>query len=338
VSPPDRDAAAIEVASSAAATAFADAHAALVTEIGKRIVGQRAVVDGVATALFAGSHVLLEGPPGLGKTLLVQTLAAALELSFSRVQFTPDLMPADVLGTHVLVEERGAPRLEFAPGPIFAHVVLADEINRATPKTQSALLEAMQEHAVTVGRTTRPLPSPFFVLATENPIEMEGTYPLPEAELDRFLLKLEVTPPTRDELHAILDRTVGVDDAQVRRVLDAERLSQLRRTVRAAPIARPVQDFAVRLVEASQPSSTTLDDVRRFVRYGSSPRGAQALVLAAKVRALREGRPTPSFDDVRAVAPAALRHRLLLNFDAEAEGVAADALVAALLRIVPEVP
>jgi MoxR-like ATPase len=308
----------------------------LLAEIARRMVGQADIAGAVATALLAGGHVLLEGVPGLGKTLLVRTLAEALELSFSRIQFTPDLMPADVLGTNLIVEASGERRFEFQRGPIFAHVVLADEINRATPKTQSALLEAMQEQSVTIGKQTYPLLPPFFVLATQNPIEMEGTYPLPEAQLDRFTFKLRVDPPGRDELHAILERTTGSEEPAVRPVLGRDRLLEMRALVRQVPVARPVQDYAVRLVEATHPARSSVAEVKRFVRYGSSPRGAQSVMLAAKIEALRDGRFAPSFADVRRVALPALRHRVLLNFDGEAEGVTADAVVTAVLAALPE--
>jgi len=319
-----------DVAAAAVAAFRADVDR-LLAEIARRIVGQTDIAGAVATALLAGGHVLLEGVPGLGKTLLVRTLAEALELSFSRVQFTPDLMPADVLGTNLIVETSGERRFEFQRGPIFAHIVLADEINRATPKTQSALLEAMQEQSVTIGKQTYPLLPPFFVLATQNPIEMEGTYPLPEAQLDRFTFKLRVDPPGRDELHAILERTTGSDEPAVRPVLGRDRLLEMRALVRQVPVARPVQDYAVRLVEATHPARSSVAEVKRFVRYGSSPRGAQAVMLAAKIEALRDGRFAPSFADVRRVALPALRHRVLLNFDGEAEGVTADAVVGAVL-------
>lgn len=324
----------------------------LIAEIGRRLVGQTAALDAVVTSLLAGGHVLLEGVPGLGKTLLVQTLGQALELSFSRIQFTPDLMPSDVTGTHILVDDglRGR-RLEFQRGPIFANLVLADEINRATPKTQSALLEAMQENAVTVGKTTHPLPLPFFVLATQNPIEMEGTYPLPEAQLDRFFFKVQVPFPDHRELHEILDRTTGLDGQTVTRVLSGQRLLELRELVRQVPIARPVQDYVVRLVQATHPepgparspgsagpAGASRDKVTRLIRYGSSPRGAQALVLAAKIRALRDGRLTPSFEDVRRGAVPALAHRLLLSFEGEAQGTRTEELVREIVEQVPEVP
>ncbi len=310
----------------------------LLDEIGRRLVGQTEVVGAVVSGLLAGGHVLIEGVPGLGKTLLVRTAAAAMDLTFSRIQFTPDLMPADVIGTNLIAEDAGGRRFEFQRGPIFAHVVLADEINRATPKTQSALLEAMQEQSVTVGKQTHALAPPFFVLATQNPIEMEGTYPLPEAQLDRFFYKVRVDAPSAAELHAILDRTTGHDESAVRAVLSRERLLEMRALVRQVPVARPIQDFVVRLVEATQPSRTTSAEVRRFVRYGSSPRGAQAVILGAKVEALRAGRFAPSFADVRKVAPPALRHRVLLNFEGEAEGVTSDGILSRLLGELPETP
>ncbi len=320
----------------AAAGQFRADMTALLNEIGRRIVGHGAITEGIATALLAGGHVLLEGVPGLGKTLLVRSLADALELTFSRVQFTPDLMPSDVTGTNMIVEAAGGRRFEFQPGPVFAHILLADEINRATPKTQSALLEAMQEHAVTVGRQTYELPSPFLVLATQNPIEMEGTYPLPEAQLDRFLFKLRVETPSRDEMHAILDRTTGAETPTVRPVLGAARIHEMRHLVREVPVARPVQDFVVRLIEATHPATSTEASVKKFIRYGASPRGAQAVLLGAKVSALRAGRFSPSFDDVRRMVPQALRHRLLLNFEGEADGVSTDQIIATLLDHVPE--
>jgi MoxR-like ATPase len=322
-------------AAGAVATFRADVER-LLAEIGRRVVGQTETARAVTTALLAGGHVLLEGVPGLGKTLLVKTLAEALDLSFSRVQFTPDLMPADVIGTTLIVEGAGERRFEFQRGPIFAHLLLADEINRATPKTQSALLEAMQEHAVTVGKATHRLPPPFFVLATQNPIEMEGTYPLPEAQLDRFMFKLRVDLPGRSELHDILDRTTGADEPEVRPVVGRERLVEMQGLVRRVPVARPVQDYAVRLVEATHPARSAVPEVKRFVRYGSSPRGAQALMLAAKIEALRDGRFAPSFSDLRRVALPALRHRVLLNFDGEAEGVSPDAVIEATLAALPE--
>jgi MoxR-like ATPase len=338
----------LEPAASPAVTGIASAAEAvarvradlerLSREIGRRLVGQADTVEGVVAALLAGGHVLLEGVPGLGKTLLVKTLAQALDLTFSRVQFTPDLMPADVVGTNMIVEADGERRFEFQRGPIFANLVLADEINRATPKTQSALLEAMQEQSVTVGKTTYPLPPPFFVLATQNPIEMEGTYPLPEAQLDRFFFKLRVELPGNADLHAILDRTTGTDEPVVEPVLGRARLLELRDLVRQVPVARPVQDYVVRLIEATHPARTSAARVKKLVRYGSSPRGAQAVILAAKIRALADGRFVPSFDDVRRVALPALRHRVLLNFEGEAEGVTTDAVLGDILAALPEGP
>ncbi len=325
-------------AATAAVAAFRADLDRLLAEIGRRLVGQSEIATGVVSALLAGGHVLIEGVPGLGKTLLVRTLAEALELTFSRVQFTPDLMPADVIGTNLIVDDAGGRRFEFQRGPIFAHVVLADEINRATPKTQSALLEAMQEQSVTVGKQTHLLPPPFFVLATQNPIEMEGTYPLPEAQLDRFTFKLRVEFPGRADLHGILDRTTGTEAPAVRAVLGRDRLLEMRRLVREVPVARPVQDYVVRLIEGTHPARATIPDIERFVRYGSSPRGAQAIILAAKIEALRAGRFAPSFADVRRVALPALRHRVLLNFEGEAEGVTSDVIVGRLLAALPEMP
>jgi MoxR-like ATPase len=318
---------------------FRDDLGRLSREIGQRLVGQTDIIEGVLAALLAGGHVLLEGVPGLGKTLLVKTLAEALDLSFARVQFTPDLMPADVVGTNMIVESgpSATRRFEFQKGPIFANLILADEINRATPKTQSALLEAMQEQSVTVSKQTYPLPPPFFVLATQNPIEMEGTYPLPEAQLDRFFFKLRVSLPGNADLHAILDRTTGAVDPVVRAVLGRARVLELRELVRQVPVARPIQDYAVRLIEATHPDRSTVARVRKLVRYGSSPRGAQAVILAAKIRALADGRFAPSFDDVRRVAAPALRHRVLLNFEGEAEGVSTDDVLAEILSSLPEV-
>ncbi len=312
--------------------------AALKAEIGKVVVGQTDVVDGVLAAMLAGSHALLEGVPGLGKTVLIKTLAEALALSFSRLQFTPDLMPADILGTTVVDDEaRGGRSFEFRKGPIFANVVLADEINRATPKTQSALLEAMQEHRVTIAKQTYVLDEPFFVLATQNPLEMEGTYPLPEAQLDRFFVKLLVTFPAHDELHAILERTTGEAAAPVRPVLGRDDVLAMQRLVREVPVARHVQDFAIRVLEATHPTHPGAPErVRRFVRFGASPRGAQAMLLAAKIRALFEGRFAASIDDVRVAARPALRHRVLLNFEGEAEGVRTDDVLDDVLRAVPE--
>jgi MoxR-like ATPase len=302
-------------------------------EIGKVIVGLGEVVEGTLIALFSDGHVLLEGVPGLGKTLLVRTLAQALDLRFSRIQFTPDLMPADISGTNILIEEeRGKREFRFQPGPVFANIVLADEINRATPKTQSALLEAMQEHSVTVAGESRKLEEPFLVLATQNPIEMEGTYPLPEAQVDRFFFKLLVNYPTQEELNLILERTTGAEEPKAEKALDRQQICELRAFAREVPIAPHVQDFALKLVLATHPGCPeATEQARRFVRYGSSPRGAQALVLAGKVRALLDGRYNVSFDDIQRVALPALRHRLILNFEGEAEGITTDQIVSDIL-------
>jgi MoxR-like ATPase len=306
-------------------------------EVGKVIVGNDEIVNGVLTCLIAGGHALLEGVPGLGKTMLVRTLAQALDLSFARVQFTPDLMPADILGTTVLVDEGGGKRFDFQRGPVFANMILADEINRATPKTQSALLEAMQEGSVTVAKQTYKLDQPFFVLATQNPLEMEGTYPLPEAQLDRFFFKLHVGFPDRNELHSILDRTTGVDSATVKPTLSRQRILELRWMAREVPVARHVQDFAIRVLQATHPGEPGATDmVKRFVRFGSSPRGVQAVLMASKIRALIDGRWAPSADDVRATALPALRHRVIMNFEGEAEGVKTDAVLADVLKSVKE--
>jgi len=302
-------------------------------EVGKIIVGQQDVVRHVLVAVLAGGHALLEGVPGLGKTMLIRTLADVLELKFSRIQFTPDLMPADIVGTNILEESEGGRRaFRFQPGPIFANLILADEINRATPKTQSALLEAMQEQTVTVAQQTYPLDPPFFVLATQNPIEMEGTYPLPEAQLDRFLFKIEVRFPSPAELVEILARTTGVDLPTTEKAADGATIVEMGELARQVPIASHVSDYVARLVVATHPDSETAPPmVKRFVRYGASPRGGQALVLGGKILALMAGRYNVAFDDVQAVAPAALRHRLLLNFEGQAEGVSPDAIIAELL-------
>jgi MoxR-like ATPase len=316
---------------------FRQAHAALRAELGKVIVGQDAVVEGTLIALFAGGHVLLEGVPGLGKTLLVRTLGQVLDLSFSRIQFTPDLMPADILGTNIVMEVPGGRReFQFQRGPIFAHLILADEINRATPKTQSAMLEAMQEHQVTAGGELRKLVEPFFVMATQNPIDQEGTYPLPEAQLDRFFFKVLVGYPTADELTEVLSRTTAGAGVEVERVLTREALMGLMKLVREVPVASHVKDYAVRLVLATHPKTETAAPMAsQYLRFGSSPRGGQTLLLAGKVRALTDGRFNVSYDDIEAVAAPALRHRLILNFEAEAEGITTDHIIGQILRDVP---
>ncbi len=302
-------------------------------EIAKVIVGSESVIDGVLTCLFAGGHCLLEGVPGLGKTLLVRTLSEALSLQFSRIQFTPDLMPADIIGTNIIAEsDEGGREFRFRPGPIFSNIVLADEINRATPKTQSALLEAMQEHTVSVARQIHILEEPFFVMATQNPIEMEGTYTLPEAQLDRFFFKLLVASPSQKDLTTILERTTQRDLPHGEPVMDAASIKRWQALVRDVVSAPQVTDYAVRLVIATQPRSPfSTEMINKYVRFGSSPRGAQALQLSGKVNALRAGRYNVSFEDIRLSALSALRHRLILNFEAEADAVTTDDVVADLL-------
>jgi MoxR-like ATPase len=304
----------------------------LEAEIGKVIVGQPETVRGVLTCLFVGGHVLLEGVPGLGKTLLVRTLASALDLHFSRIQFTPDLMPSDVVGTNIISETpEGRRQFQFQSGPLFAQIVLADEINRATPKTQSALLEAMQERSVTVGGTVHKLDEPFLVMATQNPIEQEGTYPLPEAQLDRFFFKLNVPFTTREELNLILDRTTKNEWPTATKVMEAGEIRQWQALVREVLVAAPVQDYAIRLLLATHPNSEfATADANRFLRAGASPRGAQTLILASKVRALLDGRYNVSFDDIRNVYLPAMRHRIILNFEAQAENVSPDSVLAAI--------
>src|SRR5580693_6335794 len=316
---------------------FRQNYAALRAEIGKVIVGHDTIVEGTLIAVLAGGHVLLEGVPGLGKTLLVRTLSEVLDLSFNRIQFTPDLMPADILGTNMVMETpSGRREFEFQRGPIFAHLILADEINRATPKTQSAMLEAMQEKSVTAGGEIRKLIEPFFVLATQNPIDQEGTYPLPEAQLDRFFFKLVVGYPSAGELTEVLTRTTEGTRAGVNKVLDRDALIELQKLVRQVPVASHVKDYAVRLVLASHPKTETAVPItNQYLRFGSSPRGGQSLILAGKVRALMQGRFNVSFDDIEAVATAAMRHRLILNFEAEAEGITTDHIVTQILKDVP---
>ncbi len=311
---------------------------ALRREVGKVIVGHEDIVDNVLITLFSGGHVLLEGVPGLGKTLLVRTLSSAFALEFRRIQFTPDLMPADIVGTNIVMEDQATGRREFQyqKGPIFGQVILADEINRATPKTQSAMLEAMQEHSVTSSGQVRKLPEPFMVLATQNPIEQEGTYPLPEAQLDRFFFKLLVDYSNREQLKAILDRTTTGDEPRAETVADAAKILWAQQLVRRAVIAEHVQDYAIRLVLATHPGGEFATDMtNRFVRFGSSPRGVQALVLAGKVRALLDERYHVSFDDIAQSVLPALRHRLLLNFEGQAEGIRTDDVLNDVLKSVP---
>ncbi len=325
--------------------AFRATFGQLRSEIGKVMVGQQAVVDAVLVALFAGGNVLLEGVPGLGKTLLVRTLATTLHLPFSRIQFTPDLMPADVIGTNIVSEdpETGRRSFEFQQGPIFAQIVLADEINRATPKTQSALLEAMQEHSVTVAGNTYKLAEPFLVLATQNPIEQEGTYPLPEAQMDRFLLKIDVGYAGLEDLMEIIDRTTGAENPVANKVIDGATILEHQNLVRQVVVAPHVKQYAARLVLATHPESDTAaggpnGPTNRYVRCGVSPRGAQALILAGKVRALVDGRFHVSYQDIQDVAMPCLRHRVLMNFEAEADRVRADDLVREVLKLTPTQP
>jgi MoxR-like ATPase len=308
--------------------AVAETVAQVRAEISKAIVGQSEVVEGVLIAMLGGGHVLLEGVPGLGKTMLVRTLAQTLALKYARIQFTPDLMPADVIGTTVIHENGdGGKMLRFQPGPLFANLLLADEINRTTPKTQSALLEAMQEKQVTVGGTTHPLDEPFLVIATQNPLEMEGTYPLPEAQLDRFFFKLRVPFPQQSELHDILDRTTQRTEVALRPVLSGPQILELRDIVRSVPVAPHVQDYVVQLVLATHPETSVNSVAAKYIRYGSSPRGAQTLILGGKARALSEGRFNVSIEDIQALLLSSLRHRIILNFEAHADGRTPDDLL-----------
>jgi MoxR-like ATPase len=319
---------------------FQETARRILAEVSKAIVGQEAVMRGVLTALIGGGHVLLEGVPGLGKTSLVRAFAGALSLQFGRIQFTPDLMPADITGTNIVLEdEMGRRSMAFQRGPIFANLVLADEINRATPKTQSALLEAMQERTVTAANHSHPLPEPFFVLATQNPIEMEGTYPLPEAQLDRFFFKLLVAYPYRGEMAAIVRRTVGGDAPPVRTVAGPDTLIAMNRLALEVPMSSYVLDYAVRLVMATQPGLPEAPEVaRKYIRIGASPRGAQAISLAGRIISLLDGRYNLSYEDVRAAVHPALRHRIGLNFEAETRGLTADAVLDQIIEAVPEVP
>ncbi len=317
---------------------FSQLARSIETEVKRIIVGQDDVVRGVLICVLAGRHALLEGVPGLGKTMLIRTLADALDLKFSRIQFTPDMQPADITGTDILEdsEDGRTKQRRFQPGPVFANLVLADEINRATPKTQSALLEAMAEKTVTVANRTYTLEPPFFVLATQNPLEMEGTYPLPEAQLDRFMFKVNVTFPSLSELVTILDRTTGIEAAEASKVADGAQVLEMGRLALNTPVASHVSEYVARLVLNTHPTTDGAPPlVKQYVRYGASPRGAQSLILGAKCNALLEGRFNVAFEDVAVVAPSALRHRLLLNFEGMAEGISPDAVIADALRATP---
>jgi len=318
--------------------AFQDDYGNIDREVHRFIVGHADVVDEAIICLMTGGHALLEGVPGLGKTMLVRTLSEVLDLSFGRIQFTPDLMPADITGTTVVVStDTGGKAFEFQQGPIFGNLILADEINRATPKTQSAILEAMQEKSVSVSRTTHKLPEPFFVMATQNPLEMEGTYPLPEAQLDRFQFKINVVGPNVDELVEILDRTTSAKVPAPQKVVTGERVVEMQKLVRRVPVAQPVKEYIARLVLGSHPEGDQAPAVtKKFVRYGASPRAAQSMILAAKVIALRDGRPNVAFADVRKVTYAALRHRLILSFEGQAEGIDTDEIIRQIIEAVPE--
>jgi len=307
-------------------------------ELAKVIVGQKQIIEGIIIAILSNGHVLLEGVPGLGKTLLIKSLGQIMDLKFSRIQFTPDLMPADILGTNILMQgEDGRRFFKFQEGPIFAQIILADEINRATPKTQSALLEAMQEQKVTVAGVTRSLGTPFFVLATQNPLEMEGVYPLPEAQIDRFFFKLKIDYPEYEELQQIVDQTTTEELPLLQKIIDGEELRQIQSLIRRMPLASHVLKYAVRLTLGTHPDSKfATPRIRRFVHYGASPRGAQTLVLAGKARAFMEKRFNVSFSDIYEVALSSLRHRILLNFEGEAEGVDIDKMIKDLIKITPE--
>ncbi|MCL4728935.1 MAG: MoxR family ATPase [Planctomycetes bacterium] len=321
------------------ARAFADTVTRLRTEVAKVIVGHADIVDKTIVGFVTGGHILLEGVPGLGKTMLVRTLADAVDVSFSRIQFTPDLMPADITGTNIVVEEDGRRRFEFQKGPIFGNIILADEINRATPKTQSALLEAMQEGSVTFAGKTMKFDQPFFVLATQNPIEMEGTYPLPEAQLDRFMFKLDVKSPSVAELTSIFAGTTGAEHTRAGKVVDGKRILEMRALAAQVPIAQHLTEYVARLVLATHPDSPEAAPVvKQFVRVGSSPRGGQAIIRGAKMMALARGRYNVSADDIRECAFPALRHRMILNFEGEAEGVRADDVIAKVIAHVPDIP
>jgi MoxR-like ATPase len=318
---------------------FAELATAIEREVGAFIVGQQQLVRHTLISLLAGSHALLEGVPGLGKTMLVRTMAEALDLNFSRIQFTPDLMPADIVGTNIIVEEGGERRFRFQQGPIFSNLVLADEINRATPKTQSALLEAMQEHRVTVAKQQYTLTQPFFVLATQNPLEMEGTYPLPEAQLDRFFFKVDVPFPSEEDLVQIMERTTGIETPTVGKAATGAEVIAMQRLARDVPIASHVMAYAIRILRGTHPETERVPEiVKAYVRYGASPRGAQALVLGAKIHALLDGRFNVAYSDVQAVASPALRHRIILNFEGEAEGISTDAVVRAIIAETPTEP